>query len=60
MSTKTCPHCKKQFECRHLEDCWCIAIKLTKEQLDKLNKTYVNCLCESCLQQFSENKIENL
>lgn len=50
---KTCPACKKQFECLHNADCWCMNYKLSKEQLDMLRAKYNDCICEECMRLFS-------
>jgi len=50
-TTKTCPRCKKIFECKHedITHCQCTNIKLTKNELAMIKKTYNDCICCACL-----------
>lgn len=50
---KVCPKCKKEFECKHNRDCFCMKYTLSKESLGKLKKDFDNCLCEDCLKEYA-------
>ena len=50
---KSCPRCGAGFECRS-GGCWCDNVPLSPETLARLDQTYVDCLCPSCLAEFSE------
>ncbi|MGB0887168.1 MAG: cysteine-rich CWC family protein [Vicingaceae bacterium] len=56
---KKCSKCGAAFTCNDSGNlCWCNNHQLTQEQLDFLKDNYDNCLCESCLQTFSNIKNE--
>jgi len=46
---KKCRKCKRTFDCKACEDCWCFSIKVSGEQLKNLQDYDNDCLCETCL-----------
>ena len=48
---KTCPRCKKPFECKagNIAQCQCYGIVLTIEQKAFIEQRYNDCLCKDCL-----------
>ena len=54
MAEKNCSRCKVQFDCcNETRGCWCENYSLKEETLKQLKKDFDNCLCESCLKEFS-------
>lgn len=51
---KICPACKKEFDCKNDETCWCMKYEYPEELLEKLRNDYSDCLCEDCLKQFMD------
>jgi hypothetical protein len=49
---KSCQRCGSGFECRSA-GCWCDNVRLSPATLKWLQRTYVGCLCPSCLAEFS-------
>jgi hypothetical protein len=56
---KTCPRCKKQFECKpgNISQCQCFGMKFTIEQKAYIEQRYSDCLCKECLATL-QNDIE--
>ena len=50
---KTCPKCGTEFNCVARENCWCDGVSMSKEVLSKIRKSYIDCLCEKCLESYS-------
>ena len=48
-----CPKCGQTFNCVIKESCWCENIYVSRENLSKIRRTYLDCLCEKCLKEFS-------
>ena len=50
--TKTCPRCKKAFECKsgNITQCQCYEIELTAELKIFIEQRFTDCLCRDCLQ----------
>lgn len=55
---KICPSCKKQFECLHSKNCWCMKYSINDENRAYISLHYDDCLCESCLSKFAELQIK--
>jgi len=55
--SKKCPKCGKIFVCQHSASCWCTTIELSDLHKIELAKSFSDCLCKECLEDFS-NKIE--
>jgi ribosomal protein L34E len=53
---KSCARCGVNFECLHNEKCWCLTYEISIENLKKLQETYKNCLCPSCLSLYGSKK----
>ena len=49
--TKSCPRCKKNFECKpvNITQCQCFGITLTTELKASIEQRYNDCLCIDCL-----------
>lgn len=47
-----CPKCGTEFTCNPAEDCWCVKLSISKENLEFLKNTYSGCLCPECLKEF--------
>jgi len=49
--TKTCPRCKRKFECnlQNITQCFCYGIELTAELKELIEKRFTDCLCRDCL-----------
>ena len=57
MSVKKCSKCNVVFECTNEQTgCWCENVHLNLETLKKLKEQYVNCLCSSCLKEYSKEQ----
>ncbi len=56
---KICPVCGKTFECSNTNVCWCTSFEISLENLEKLRKSFDDCLCPACLSGYS-TKTENL
>jgi hypothetical protein len=50
---KSCPKCGLTFKCIIKEACWCEKIYVSRENLAKIRRLYLDCLCEKCLKEFS-------
>ena len=50
---KSCPKCGQPFKCIVKESCWCENVYVAKENLAKIRRMYLDCLCEKCLKEFS-------
>ncbi len=55
---KICPKCKKEFECKHNKDCFCMKYPISEENLNILKKEFDNCLCEDCLKEYATKQKE--
>jgi hypothetical protein len=51
---KRCGKCGETFECGGLLGCWCRDVSLDTAALATLKEKYADCLCPSCLREFSE------
>jgi hypothetical protein len=60
MGEKTCPRCKKYFECNthDIQNCFCNKVTLSKDLKYFLSKTSYNCLCKNCLQELENTVAE--
>lgn len=45
---KTCEACGRSFLCGGPQ-CWCESVLLSRETLDNLRRTHLDCLCPQCL-----------
>ncbi|MCW8855360.1 MAG: cysteine-rich CWC family protein [Gammaproteobacteria bacterium] len=56
---KTCPRCKKSFECKcgSINLCQCSAISLSDHLSQQLKKDYPDCLCIQCLREIKQTNI---
>jgi ribosomal protein L34E len=50
---KNCPKCGQSFKCVIKDACWCEKIYVTRENLIKIRRSYLDCLCEKCLKEYS-------
>jgi hypothetical protein len=51
---KKCAKCNVGFSCSASgNSCWCNNHQLSEEQLNFLKNNYDNCLCESCIVEFT-------
>jgi ribosomal protein L34E len=50
---KNCPKCGQSFKCVVKEACWCEKVYVSRENLAKIRRAYLDCLCEKCLKEFS-------
>lgn len=50
--TKSCPSCKKAFECKpgNITQCQCYRIELTAELKAFIEQRFTDCLCRDCLE----------
>lgn len=46
---KICPVCGKTFECSNTNVCWYTSFEISLENLEKLRKSFDDCLCRACL-----------
>ena len=46
-----CERCQRPFICsaKNIEECACLKIQLTAEEISYIAKRYSNCVCNSCL-----------
>ncbi|MDP4206305.1 MAG: cysteine-rich CWC family protein [Bacteroidota bacterium] len=53
---KKCPHCGKEFECRHddIVNCQCATVVLTPEERQYLASIYNDCVCVECIKKLKE------
>ena len=52
---KSCPRCHGGFQCANpFPGCWCTRVTLSREVLGMLRENYDDCLCPSCLKEYSE------
>ncbi|MBL7889732.1 MAG: cysteine-rich CWC family protein [Bacteroidetes bacterium] len=57
MTTKKCSKCGQDFQCSNEKmGCWCEDLYLDIQTLNELKKEYDNCLCPTCLKEYSERK----
>jgi hypothetical protein len=49
---KICGRCGNVFGC-YGKNCWCEAVQLSPAALRWLERTFPDCLCRSCLEQFA-------
>ena len=54
--TKNCAQCGAEFQCLHNAECWCMSVKISKENLKLLQEKFDNCLCPECLKTYEEPK----
>ncbi|MGA3067566.1 MAG: cysteine-rich CWC family protein [Tepidisphaeraceae bacterium] len=52
VTEKNCPKCGAGFECQSGQ-CWCESVPLSPDALKWLRRTYVGCLCPTCLAEIS-------
>jgi hypothetical protein len=51
--TKSCSKCGESFECKaDTGGCWCDAITISVENLEKLKQSFNDCLCPDCLKEY--------
>jgi len=51
---KACGNCGRSFPCGGgAGPCWCDQVRLNESQLTEIGQGFRDCLCPSCLQQFS-------
>lgn len=53
---KTCEACGATFVCRQ-GACWCDAVELRPDALERLQSDYSDCLCEACLRAIASRHI---
>ena len=54
MALKHCSKCNTTFECcSDKEGCWCENLAVSLETLNALRNQFENCLCPSCLTEYS-------
>ncbi|MBX7202587.1 MAG: cysteine-rich CWC family protein [Bacteroidia bacterium] len=46
---KDCSRCGKTFRCRVGGNCWCDSVNVSRENLAKMRRCYMDCLCYDCL-----------
>jgi hypothetical protein len=48
---KTCPRCRKLFECQagSILRCQCARVSLSPEESEYIHGSYSDCLCAECL-----------
>ncbi len=51
---KVCPRCSAKFNCHGDQDCWCEEAQVHRRELIQIMANFDDCLCPSCLDQFSE------
>lgn len=49
---KLCGKCGQSFTCVVEEGCWCDKLTISKENLAKIRRMYLDCLCPKCLAEF--------
>ena len=60
MPQKKCSKCNAPFQCGcDTTGCWCEQLFVKPETLNYLKQTFDNCLCASCLEQYSVNTEKN-
>jgi len=52
---KHCPVCNSEFICKHPDNCWCFSVKIPVRVLNFIEKYYIGCVCENCLNKLIEN-----
>ena len=52
---KSCPRCKKAFECKpgNITHCQCYGMELTAELKAFIEQRFTDCLCRDCLRMAS-------
>lgn len=54
MATKNCSKCNRLFACDcETTGCWCEDLYIDLDTLNKLKKQFDNCLCPTCLKEYS-------
>ncbi len=53
---KTCESCGATFLCQQ-GACWCDAVELRPDALERLQSEYSDCLCEACLRAIASGEI---
>ncbi len=54
-----CESCGKEFSCgANAQECWCFAVEVKAETLAKVREDFKNCLCEDCLSNYQEPRVE--
>jgi ribosomal protein L34E len=56
--TKQCPRCGAEFECKvdDLRNCDCVAVKVSRPVLKRLQTEYSDCLCPNCLREVADEQ----
>ena len=56
---KSCPRCGESFACNNsnIIDCACSQIPLNSNARQLISESYDDCLCTSCLKEFSKSSI---
>jgi hypothetical protein len=54
--TKSCPGCKRAFECKpgNITQCQCYGIALTAEIKAYIEQHFNDCLCRDCLEELQQ------
>lgn len=47
---KLCARCLKTFRCSVTSSCWCDAVQVSRENLLRIRRCYMDCLCRQCLE----------
>ncbi len=55
MHKKVCPSCNKSFNCEVEKDCWCEEKQIHQKEMLILLQEYKDCLCPTCLNEYSEH-----
>jgi hypothetical protein len=51
---KQCSKCQQPFGCKNeAPGCWCESLHVPIEALKELKQQFDNCLCPSCLKQYT-------
>lgn len=54
MANKNCSKCNNLFVCDcETRGCWCEDLFIDLETLNELKKQFDNCLCPTCLKEYS-------
>lgn len=53
---KTCESCGATFLCQQ-GACWCDAVELRPDALERLQSEYSDCLCEACLKALASRSL---
>lgn len=50
-----CESCGNEFICgATLKGCWCMNLRLTDEARAELKSKFKDCLCQNCLEKYTE------